>query len=196
MFSPEKASAAVRIPASTQHTNGLFEDYSNVCLCSPTPLAPPSAPTPSPNLHSCQNEENRRKDRVGKKKNQTYIFRKQWESNTTLSCTPIQNGLCRGWATTERNNSALATSIVNLNINNREGRHINAWWPLLYGDVQCKSPICLPMKCNTLLKTRSTLRASPSPQLELNMIIPINLTKCAENSSPPQPCYHHPTNPH
>lgn len=67
LFSPEKASATVRIPASTQHTNGLFEDYSNVCLCSPTTTAPPpppppaspppSAPTHRPNLHFGRNEE-------------------------------------------------------------------------------------------------------------------------------------------
>lgn len=126
----------------------------------PPPRSPPHLPLPLVLTYTpARTRKTGERTEWEKKKNQTYIFRKQWESNTTLSCTPIQNGLCRGWATTERNNSALATSIVNLNINNREGRHINAWWPLLYGDVQCKSPICLPMKCNMLLKTRSTLRA-------------------------------------
>lgn len=149
MFSPEKASATVHIPASTQHTNGLFEDYSNVCLCSPIPPSPPHLPlvlTYTPARMRKQAQKTVR----GKK--QTYIFRKQWESNTTLSCTQIQNGLSRGWPTIDRNNSVLATSIVNPNINNRAAQSINAWRHILYMNVRCKSPICLPIKCNMLLK--------------------------------------------
>lgn len=101
LFSPEKASATVRIPASTQHTNGLFEDYSNVCLCSPPPpppSPPPSAPTHRSNLHFGRNKEKgqeRRKKgqsegRVGKgREGRGLYLGKQLESNTTLSCAPI-----------------------------------------------------------------------------------------------------------
>lgn len=144
MFSPEKASATVRIPASTQHTNGLFEDYSNVCLCSPTSLPSPSAPTHRPNLHFGKNEEKGKKkkkdreqerergERGGGRNRLIRIFRKQLESNTTLSCAQTQNGLCRGWPAIQRNNSAPATSIVNPNINNGGEWRVNAWRRILY----------------------------------------------------------------
>lgn len=96
----------------------------------PPPRSPPHLPLPIVLTYTLAGTRKKAKEGGGNRL--IRIFRKQLESNTTLSCAQTQNGLCRGWPAIQRNNSVPATSIVNPNINNGGEWRVNAWRRILH----------------------------------------------------------------